>query len=117
MQRRSVLLPEPELPIMEITSPLCADERDALEHLERAERLVEVGDHQRRRRSGCLIHGVAPRGCDRGTLAAPRSTGKRRAASSALKSLFTMMAQALVAMPQDALGVCPGLLAARDGVR
>ena len=42
MQRKSVLLPEPEEPIIEMTSPLLGAERDALEHLERAEALVQV---------------------------------------------------------------------------
>ena len=42
MQRRNVDLPEPLEPRIEMTSPSLARQRNALQHLERAERLVDV---------------------------------------------------------------------------
>ena len=42
MQRSSVDLPEPDGPMMQTTSPLRDVERDALQHLDGAERLVHV---------------------------------------------------------------------------
>ena len=42
MQRSSVLLPEPLLPMMAITSPRLDLEVDALQHLVRAEALAQA---------------------------------------------------------------------------
>ena len=42
MQRMNVVLPEPEGPMMQTVSPLGDVERDALQHLEPAEALVDV---------------------------------------------------------------------------
>ena len=44
MQRSSVDLPDPEGPMMQIDLALADVERDALQHLDRAERLVHVAD-------------------------------------------------------------------------
>ena len=44
MQRRSVLLPEPEEPMMQATSPLAHGKVDVLEHFVRAEGLAQVPD-------------------------------------------------------------------------
>ncbi len=42
MQRSSVLLPEPDLPMMATTSPRPISDRDAFQHLDRAEALAHV---------------------------------------------------------------------------
>ena len=44
MQRRSVDLPEPDGPIRATAEPLRHLERDALQHLQRPERLPQVAD-------------------------------------------------------------------------
>ena len=44
MQRRSVDLPEPEGPMMQTTSAFGHRQRNALQHLDLAERLVHVAD-------------------------------------------------------------------------
>ena len=44
MQRSSVDLPEPEGPMMQTTPPLGTDSRNSLQHLDLAERLVDVAD-------------------------------------------------------------------------
>ena len=56
MQRRKVLLPEPEGPMMHITSPGCDLEVDAPEHLVPAEALV----HRLGRTIGGRHHGHVP---------------------------------------------------------
>ena len=43
MQRMKVVLPEPDAPMMQTTSRCVDLERDALEHLQSAEALVDVG--------------------------------------------------------------------------
>ena len=43
MQRMKVVLPEPDGPMMQTVSPFVTLERDALQHLEPAEALVDVG--------------------------------------------------------------------------
>ena len=46
MQRRNVVLPEPEAPMMQTVSPFLTVEGDTLQHLEAAEALVHVfGEH------------------------------------------------------------------------
>ena len=49
--RQSVDLPEPEGPITTTTSPRCDVEVDVLQHVQVAEPLVDVVEHDERRRS------------------------------------------------------------------
>ena len=58
MQRSSVDLPEPDGPMMHTASPLRDRERDAAQHLDRAERLVHVGEPDDR--GGCGVIGSIP---------------------------------------------------------
>ena len=58
MQRRNVLLPEPLAPRMAITSPFARLHRDALEHLDLAELLLDALDRQGQR---LIAHGALER--------------------------------------------------------
>ena len=49
MQRMKVVLPEPDGPMMQTVSPFVDLERDALQHLELAEALVDVARRHRPR--------------------------------------------------------------------
>ena len=58
MQRRNVLLPEPLAPRMAITSPFCGLHRDALQHLDLPELLLDPLGSQGQR---LIAHGALER--------------------------------------------------------